>query len=580
MNSHTLPRMGRPLLPEADSRQRPAIRISEQRSRPVSLYDNLRGGGGSLGMMTASSTGQLSTEYSPSQAVYLSTTVPQNIAGGNIAGRHAPTRNSLRHSRMIVLSRTGQVSRKYHPPIMRHHKLATGLASLQLLVGIAITTLAVWLLLWAPHLRARDIPYWSGVPSVGEDHVFFLGASVVLVSSMAPFWGLRVFGCWRVTRGSVGVLGVLVSSMGFFWWLRGFGECHRVLLGALGRWVLLGLRSVGECHRVCWGLWRVGENQGFCWGLLGLVRVMGFCWGLWSVGEWHVVLLGGFGVLVSWGSVGSFKGLLGAGEWYLVLMGASGSCMRSCWGPWGIGEYHGDLLGASGSWLAAHSSSGGFGIVVSSMRSCWGPWGIGEYHGDLLGASGSWLAAHSSSGGFGIVLLTSGVLGLLLLCCCRKEYPGMPLGFFVFSIKALSVLLSVLAGCACFCASVFSLLHLIFLSQMSCQPPHALYSTCVCRTVQALVNETVPRVYHYTDLNCGEVGILVVLLIGSCAANGIGGILATWYVFLHWSSRYTYLYSEVKTNDNKPIVITNKMATLQRLLLYSPTDEGHPVGMP
>nr|CAD7404932.1 unnamed protein product [Timema poppensis] len=108
MNSHTLPRMGRPLLPEADSRQRPAIRISEQRSRPVSLYDNLRGGGGSLGMMTASSTGQLSTEYSPSQAVYLSTTVPQNIAGGNIAGRHAPTRNSLRHSRMIVLSRTGQ----------------------------------------------------------------------------------------------------------------------------------------------------------------------------------------------------------------------------------------------------------------------------------------------------------------------------------------------------------------------------------------------------------------------------------------------------------------------------------------
>nr|CAD7572800.1 unnamed protein product [Timema californicum] len=275
--------------------------------------------------------------------------------------------------------------------------------------------------------------------------------------------------------------------------------------------------------------------------------------------------------------------------------------MRSCWGPWGIGEYHGELLGASGSWLVAYSSSGGFGIVVSgvgclgvpcmtdeAMGFTWGLWGVCKCYEVLMNATGFcwWLRGLSDvkyiHACFEMLqLLTSGVLGLLLLCCCRKEYPGMPLGFFVFSIKlanalvvlsstaedweivvrisALSVLLSVVAGCACFCASVFSLLHLIFLSQMSCQPPHALYSTCVCRTVQALVNETVPRVYHYTDLNCGEVGILVVLLIGSCAANGIGGILATWYVFLHWSSRYTYLYSEVKTNDNKPIVITNKM---------------------
>nr|CAD7590208.1 unnamed protein product [Timema genevievae] len=191
----------------------------------------------------------------------------------------------------------------------------------------------------------------------------------------------------------------------------------------------------------------------------------------------------------------------------------------------------------------------------------WGLWGVCKCYEVLMNATGLCWYIHSC---FEMLqLLTSGVFGLLLLCCCRKEYPGMPLGFFVFSIKALSVLLSVVAGCACFCASVFSLLHLIFLSQMSCQPPHALYSTCVCRTVQALVNETVPRVYHYTDLNCGEVGILVVLLIGSCAANGIGGILATWYVFLHWSSRYTYLYSEVKTNDNKPIVITNKMGIIK-----------------
>lgn len=36
------------------------------------------------------------------QAVYMSTTVPQNIKGCNIMGSHLPTRNSLRHSRMLV----------------------------------------------------------------------------------------------------------------------------------------------------------------------------------------------------------------------------------------------------------------------------------------------------------------------------------------------------------------------------------------------------------------------------------------------------------------------------------------------
>lgn len=35
----------------------------------------------------------------------MSTTVPQNIKGQNIMGRHKPTRNSLRHSRMIVTSK-------------------------------------------------------------------------------------------------------------------------------------------------------------------------------------------------------------------------------------------------------------------------------------------------------------------------------------------------------------------------------------------------------------------------------------------------------------------------------------------
>lgn len=44
----------------------------------------------------------------PSQLYCLKTTVPQNILSSNIAGRHTPTRNSLRHSRMIVMHKTGK----------------------------------------------------------------------------------------------------------------------------------------------------------------------------------------------------------------------------------------------------------------------------------------------------------------------------------------------------------------------------------------------------------------------------------------------------------------------------------------
>lgn len=36
------------------------------------------------------------------QAVYMTTTVPQNMKGSNIMGSHLPTRQSLRHSRMLV----------------------------------------------------------------------------------------------------------------------------------------------------------------------------------------------------------------------------------------------------------------------------------------------------------------------------------------------------------------------------------------------------------------------------------------------------------------------------------------------
>jgi hypothetical protein len=112
-NSYTLPRMRR------DPASKPTVRIVENppQRRPLSLYDNLqqRGGGSgsissaavSVGNLTDSVAPTSAMDRSPSQANCLSTTVPQNIAATNIAGRHTPTRNSLRHSRMIVLSRTG-----------------------------------------------------------------------------------------------------------------------------------------------------------------------------------------------------------------------------------------------------------------------------------------------------------------------------------------------------------------------------------------------------------------------------------------------------------------------------------------
>lgn len=104
---------------------------------------------------------------------------------------------------------------------------------------------------------------------------------------------------------------------------------------------------------------------------------------------------------------------------------------------------------------------------------------------------------------------------------------------------------------------------MIFLKRASCEPTNILNSTCVCRSVSDSENITdiTAKVYRYSDLNCIEdvQSILSVLLIGSTAANFLGGLTIAWYVYLHWSSRYSYVYSQVKTNENKPIIITNKI---------------------
>lgn len=53
---------------------------------------------------------------------------------------------------------------KFLPPLVYHWRLGRCLAALQTILGVAITVLSLWLLLWAPHLPITDNPYWSGMP--------------------------------------------------------------------------------------------------------------------------------------------------------------------------------------------------------------------------------------------------------------------------------------------------------------------------------------------------------------------------------------------------------------------------------
>ncbi|XP_068915888.1 sarcospan isoform X3 [Tenebrio molitor] len=158
----------------------------------------------------------------------------------------------------------------------------------------------------------------------------------------------------------------------------------------------------------------------------------------------------------------------------------------------------------------------------------------------------------------GVPVLLSGILGMVLVCCFRKEHPGMKKNFFVYSIKVLSVMLSSLAAATSFIACGFAVVHLVSLYTMTCTPSAKLDSTCVCQTAANNDTSSSVRSYHYVDLSCLEVdNILTILVIFSCACNFIAGVLEVWYVYLHWASRYIYTYSKVRTEDNQPTVLTN-----------------------
>lgn len=112
--SVTLPRMGTSFN-ESQSSRNDTGNSNNNNSRPVSFYDNIRENGQGIEYSPGEHGYELQElrserERSPTQIHLMSTTVPQNIGGANIGGRHEPTRNSLRHSRMIVMTRNGNGS--------------------------------------------------------------------------------------------------------------------------------------------------------------------------------------------------------------------------------------------------------------------------------------------------------------------------------------------------------------------------------------------------------------------------------------------------------------------------------------
>ncbi|XP_017126577.1 uncharacterized protein LOC108145574 [Drosophila elegans] len=100
-------------------------------------------------------------ETPQSQAVYMSTTVPQNMKGMKIAGRHTPTRNSLRHSRMIVVNHKNHDS--LQATYIRNLNISRQLLIMQLAVGLLVVALAAWILILAPNASILINPYLSGL---------------------------------------------------------------------------------------------------------------------------------------------------------------------------------------------------------------------------------------------------------------------------------------------------------------------------------------------------------------------------------------------------------------------------------
>ncbi|XP_058063485.1 uncharacterized protein LOC131213461 [Anopheles bellator] len=103
---------------------------------------------------------------SPSEAVYMTTTVPQNFTknANTLIGRHKPTRSSLRHSRMLVVSKAyPQRYPRGNSLNLRHIRLSKLLMVLQILTGALLSLIGLTVMVWSPSTLTKDNPYWSGL---------------------------------------------------------------------------------------------------------------------------------------------------------------------------------------------------------------------------------------------------------------------------------------------------------------------------------------------------------------------------------------------------------------------------------
>ncbi|KAL1380834.1 hypothetical protein pipiens_013902 [Culex pipiens pipiens] len=122
-------------------------------SRPASAQRNI--------------TIRLPEEGAPSEAVYMTTTVPQNFAknSSTLIGRHKPTRSSLRHSRMLVVNNKNYHQRfpKGNSLNLRHIRLSRLLMLLKVAIGAVLTFVGMTIIVWSPNTHTKDNPYWSGM---------------------------------------------------------------------------------------------------------------------------------------------------------------------------------------------------------------------------------------------------------------------------------------------------------------------------------------------------------------------------------------------------------------------------------
>ncbi|XP_044749431.1 uncharacterized protein LOC123310102 isoform X2 [Coccinella septempunctata] len=106
----------------------------------------------------------LKNEGSPTLTHGLVTTVPQNIANSKLGDKHTPTKNSLRHSRMIVLNKAPRVPIEFLPPIITYHDRAKTTMWIILIIGIIMSFQCSSQQIYAPNSRPQLNPFYTAIP--------------------------------------------------------------------------------------------------------------------------------------------------------------------------------------------------------------------------------------------------------------------------------------------------------------------------------------------------------------------------------------------------------------------------------